>query len=324
MSEPERLNDIMRARMERKETTDELDGKFLDDVQEKFFNLVKSKGYDIEPRSAYEKFAVFLAEVIAFFCPKIYAVYDYKPYAGPKKGIIVSGEVGRGKTKLARAGFSHLTGVFKWYRQRYHEEPGADLVWSEATRFSTFSASEGPSYVKEILYGHQRHILFFDDLGNERTAKIYGNQTNGEEIIRARNESLERFHIPTIFTTNLIYKDIEMRYGSFNSSRINGDYNFIFLDYPVDRRTQQHERLQIDHRHVGDDGSEHLEIDHEAPEEETGTCAPDMITDQLIQDRRNGKPIPDFYKRSSLFLEKLKKKVGEKEAEELLKTPPPP
>ena len=330
MSEPKRLNDIMKPKMERKETTNELDGKFLGKVQGAFFSFVKSKrvickneikdSHDIEPREAYEKMAVFLAEMIAFFCPKTYAVYDYKPYAGPKRGVIISGEIGRGKTILMRNSYHFLENLFQMYRKERHEEPGAGLVWNEATRFSISSAKEGPSYVEAFLYGHQKDILFFDDLGNERTAKIYGNQINGEEIIRVRNESQERFHVPTIFTTNLTRKDIETRYGGFNSSRVKGDYDTIFLDFPVDRRNQQLEIRKTD-THSGGDGSEHIESEHdqEDPEEETGTRTPDGITNQIIQDARAGKPIPDFYRRNTDFKKKLIKKVGEKEAEEWLK-----
>ena len=221
-------------RMSDEDSSPILDEKFKSATIDKFLTFCEKSGLDVEPADAFQKMGIFSAEVIAKFCPLYYEEYSATRYRGPKRGILIYGEVGRGKTVLARACYEFLNRVFKAYIRK--ADPGARLFFIYQIDFTLNLATKGPEYIDKALLDHRKSIYFFDDIGNDREANVFGNRVSSEDIIQFREVCRQEYGVPSVFTTNLNFKDIQARYGAFNLSRIGGGYDGIFFDYPHDRR----------------------------------------------------------------------------------------
>ena len=127
-----------------------------------------------------------------------------------KRGIIIRGNVGSGKTLLALIWVSFLQNVFNEYEFcRYYTPVNIISQFMEAG-YDFFTWSTGM-------------LLLIDDIGINTENNYYGNKVNIiEQIIYSRYELFKRNpDITTICTTNLIYKDMVELYGERVMSRLN-------------------------------------------------------------------------------------------------------
>jgi len=149
-----------------------------------------------------------------------------------KKGILIQGGVGCGKTTLLKL---------------FTDNPKQSYVMSNcnlmASNFTKAGYSEIEKYFSPIkfprdVFGFTSRGVCFDDLGTEKNKKYFGNEANVmEEIIlgwynKFHNNS-ERIHI----TTNLSVSDIDILYGTRVRSRMREMFNVLEFDLNApDRR----------------------------------------------------------------------------------------
>lgn len=132
-----------------------------------------------------------------------------------KKGILLSGPVGCGKTSLMKL-IRHITPHY----QSYEMIP---------TRNVTFAFNYiGYKIIEQ--YGDSRFYCF-DDLGVEPTGRYFGKDCNVMgEVILSRHELFLKYKFKTHCTTNLNAQELEERYGNRARSRMRELFNLIGFD----------------------------------------------------------------------------------------------
>jgi energy-coupling factor transporter ATP-binding protein EcfA2 len=139
-----------------------------------------------------------------------------------RKGLMLSGPVGCGKTSLMRLFNTLLLPQFK-----YQVKPCRDISfefnrdgYTVIHKYSTNSYSRG-----------QHKIYCFDDLGTENHLKFYGVECNVmAEILLSRYDQFTLHGLPTHLTTNLTSMDIEEQYGKRVRSRMREMFNLLAFD----------------------------------------------------------------------------------------------
>ena len=139
-----------------------------------------------------------------------------------RKGLMLSGPVGCGKTSLMRLFNTLLLPQYK-----YQVKPCRDISfefnrdgYSVIHKYSTNSYSRG-----------QHKIYCFDDLGTENHLKFYGVECNVmAEIILSRYDQFCLQGLQTHLTTNLTSMDIEEQYGKRVRSRMREMFNLLAFD----------------------------------------------------------------------------------------------
>lgn len=133
----------------------------------------------------------------------------------PKKGILLTGPVGCGKTSIMKL-LRHLTPHIK----KYELFPCRNVVFS----------FNGLGYRVIEDYGNSGYY-FFDDLGVEPVGKHYGKDCDVMgEILISRHDLFIRTGIRTHITTNLTSDEIEERYGHRVRSRMRELFNLVAFD----------------------------------------------------------------------------------------------
>lgn len=151
-----------------------------------------------------------------------------------RKGIILAGPVGCGKTTLLNLFKRNTVNSFNVHSCR---EIAGEYT---ATKDGGYEVIEYYSNLSPVAYGtyfDQTHIgTCFDDLGTESAKKHFGNQVNiMEDIILARYD--RGIRNKTHFTTNLSADEIEEMYGQRVKSRLREVCNFMtFETQSTDRR----------------------------------------------------------------------------------------
>jgi DNA replication protein DnaC len=139
-----------------------------------------------------------------------------------KKGILLSGPVGCGKTSLMQL-LLHLAPQ----KTTYEIIPTRNIVFSfNASGFETLEQ-----------YNQTKNYCF-DDLGVEPTGVHYAKECNvmGEillsryDLFTQNSQSLGQSHSKTHLTTNLNAEELEKRYGSRVRSRLRSMFNLISFD----------------------------------------------------------------------------------------------
>lgn len=132
-----------------------------------------------------------------------------------KKGILLSGPVGCGKTSLMKL-LRHLVP----HRRSYELVPCRNVVFS----FNHLG------YKTIGDYG-DNGFFCFDDLGVEPSGRFYGKDSNVMgEIILSRYELFLNHNVKTHATTNLSAQELEDRYGNRVRSRMREMFNLVGFD----------------------------------------------------------------------------------------------
>ncbi|MBZ9629768.1 ATPase [Salegentibacter sp. LM13S] len=140
----------------------------------------------------------------------------------PRKGLLLSGPVGCGKTS-----FIKLLRYLVPHQKSYQVIPSRNVVFSfNHLGYKTIEDYGNTSY------------LCFDDLGVEPMGRYYGHDCNViGEILLSRYELLLNHKVRTHATTNLIAEELEQRYGNRVRSRMRQLFNLVaFAENATDKR----------------------------------------------------------------------------------------
>jgi len=142
------------------------------------------------------------------------------------KGIILSGQVGCGKTSLMKL-FATLTPLSRAYRVK----PAREITME----FSKQGYDVINQYSRSV---RSPKPICFDDIGIEPPMRYFGDQINVMgEIFLTRYELFISKGIQTHATTNLTAEELESRYGSRVRSRLREMVNLIaFSPESMDKR----------------------------------------------------------------------------------------
>lgn len=133
----------------------------------------------------------------------------------PKKGLLLTGPVGCGKTSIIK-----LLKCLVPYQKAYEVIPCRNITFS--FNHIGFKAIED--------YGDSGYFCF-DDLGVEPIGRFFGQDCNVlGEILLSRHELLLQFKVRTHATTNLNAAELEERYGQRVRSRMRQLFNLIAFD----------------------------------------------------------------------------------------------
>ncbi len=151
----------------------------------------------------------------------------------PRKGILLCGPIGAGKTSLMMLMRQILppanTFMVKPCRDVSFEfqKDGFEVIHRYSKK--SFAIQPGSKTPKTIC---------FDDLGAEQNLKHFGNQCNVmTEILHSRYELFITDGLITHLTTNLNATEIEKQYGARIRSRLREMMNIIaFPDHTIDKR----------------------------------------------------------------------------------------
>lgn len=146
-----------------------------------------------------------------------------------KKGLMITGPVGCGKTTLLRL-------------MQKIAVPEKSFFFCTTRDVSFEFIQDGYQvihlYSKGVPNQRTRSNMAFDDLGTEQTLKYFGNETNVmAEILLSRYDLYIQNGLTTHITTNLSANEIEDAYGNRVRSRLRKMCNLIAFDKEtVDKR----------------------------------------------------------------------------------------
>lgn len=146
-----------------------------------------------------------------------------------RKGILLSGPVGCGKTSLM-----NIIRYFLPQEQRFMIKSCRDISFEFIQEgYSTIHKYSKLSFKYSIP-----RTWCFDDLGTENNLKYYGNECNVmSEILLSRYDLFLSCHMLTHLTTNLSSSEIEEIYGTRVRSRLREQFNLIaFNESAKDKR----------------------------------------------------------------------------------------
>ncbi len=141
-----------------------------------------------------------------------------------KKGVLLAGNVGSGKTMLMEI-FNQLVRrsnpFYKTTARQVAKDYAADGLTALVRYLKQF---------RKTPVGLVPVDFFFDDLGAEDNKKHFGNEANVmAEVIYDRYELYIRYGTRTHFTTNLTPDELEEKYGVRAYSRLCQMCNFLVL-----------------------------------------------------------------------------------------------
>jgi hypothetical protein len=146
-----------------------------------------------------------------------------------RKGILLSGPVGCGKTSLMI-----LMRAFLPIERRHLMKPCREVSFE----FIQEGYQVIHRYSSQSILCHNSQLVYktycFDDLGVENNLKFYGNECNVmAEILLSRYDLFISHGLLTHATTNLNAKELETAYGSRVRSRMREMFNLIGFDKEV-------------------------------------------------------------------------------------------
>ncbi len=141
-----------------------------------------------------------------------------------KKGILLSGPIGCGKTTLMK-----IMRLMPFLRRNYKVVSSREIV----SEFMLSGYEVLETYSRGIQREHKRipRNYCFDDLGAETTSKYFGNECNVmAEILLTRYDLFKEQGVITHATTNLTADELETAYGNRLRSRMREMFNLFGYD----------------------------------------------------------------------------------------------
>ena len=195
----------------------------LNELKWYFHNYVKKyhEGYEVDD----ENKEVITALLLYFSQNPAFESLPQIKAPSLKKGILLAGNVGSGKSLLLR--------ILKDMGL-----PSPSFQVKSCREVANAFLSDGFNGIR--VYGSdsvqirfekhvKRHVLF-DDLGAESSVVHYGNKLNViQEILLERYNHFVRFGLMTHLTTNLNRAELEQTYGHRVMSRMHEMFNFLTL-----------------------------------------------------------------------------------------------
>ena len=160
----------------------------------------------------------------------IYAIGDKEGAAKRnldlKKGILLNGPIGCGKTSLMTL-INYFFPKGKQYQIKSAREISFEYEkegYKTINRYSKTTLKSGTSAINP-------NIFCFDDLGIEQPQKYFGNECNVmAEILLSRYDLFVLKGLPTHLTTNLSASELESKYGNRIRSRMREMFNLVAFD----------------------------------------------------------------------------------------------
>lgn len=151
-----------------------------------------------------------------------------------RKGLILFGPIGCGKTSLMRLFHNNQKNCFVLKSARQAADDYSDKDFGGANALQYYSNLI--EVYSHNNYGQTHAGICFDDLGTESIKKHFGNEINAmQDVILNRYD--KKIFNKTHFTTNLSSDEISDMYGSRVRSRLREMCNMIiFSKQSIDRR----------------------------------------------------------------------------------------
>ncbi|MCA1760567.1 MAG: hypothetical protein LC658_12440 [Bacteroidales bacterium] len=151
-----------------------------------------------------------------------------------KKGILLTGPIGCGKTSLMT-----LVNYFLPPTLQYHIKSTRETAFEFEKEGYKVIRRYSTKAVVPPVNAPVSGIFCFDDLGTEQPQKYFGNQCNVmAEILLSRYDLFISKGIPTHVTTNLSASELEEKYGNRLRSRMREMFNLVAFDKnSKDKRT---------------------------------------------------------------------------------------
>jgi DNA replication protein DnaC len=141
----------------------------------------------------------------------------------PKKGLLLKGPIGCGKTSLMML-FRHFLHKVHKYPVKSTRDIAYEFIDHGFSIINKYSKAHFQKYQDQMI----PKVLCLDDLGLESTIKHYGNETNTiAEIILNRYSLFTTRGMITHGTTNLNPDELEKIYGNRVRSRMREMFNLI-------------------------------------------------------------------------------------------------
>jgi energy-coupling factor transporter ATP-binding protein EcfA2 len=160
----------------------------------------------------------------------VYAIGDHESCAkagiSPRKGILLSGPVGCGKSALLSL-LDYFFPTEKQYRIKACREISFELEKDGYSVIARYSKGAMRNLGGQII----PQIWCFDDLGIDRSVKYFGTECNVmAEILLSRYDQFVSGGVLTHATTNLSATELEERYGNRVRSRMREMFNLVAFD----------------------------------------------------------------------------------------------
>lgn len=186
-------------------------------------DMAKDHGVDPTPDGIFRALSDFSAQMVGYYSggrtPKVLYNHQYLP---PKRGLLICGSVGTGKTVLTRF-FEMILNHFLPDDRKFATIRCYDLMDSIVDEHG-----EHLSYYRQRIKGKHR---IFDDLGPESNAQVYGMPFGMREILIRRYDEWVDFGAMSIITTNLNgSREIAERYGSRIEDRVTEMCDILIMD----------------------------------------------------------------------------------------------
>jgi len=177
-----------------------------------------------------DHFAIFADDRELIYKLLVYAIGDFENTArhnlSLKKGILINGPVGCGKTSLMT-----LIKAFFPKEKQYTLKSVREITFEfEKEGFRVINRYSNLAFCNSP-FSRTNRAFCFDDLGTEQPIRYFGNECNVmAEILLSRYDLFIQKGVLTHITTNLSASELESMYGSRVRSRMREMFNLVAFE----------------------------------------------------------------------------------------------